>query len=432
MRRYINMTINLKELVGSRIKKTTGTRKLTIKGNTDNFPVYIIPLDLLYYNDRNGRIATYISQYISSGNALNKSNLEEYNNILQEFIKRSNPTALENTKINIEKFNQRVPGVVLNDGRVIDGNRRFTCLRMLKQEGKDVFFEAVILDPADGIDERDIKRLELNLQHAEERPVDYNPIDNLVDVYRDVVENKLFTIKEYAENTNKKPKDVELMLKKAELMVQLLEFMNANGQYHIAREMELDGPLQELVTILNKDFKNSDFRKLNEANYEDKAEQAEYLRIRNALFTAIFSKRKVNDGDDKGDLTREIRDMGKYIINADNREEFLDEYEEIVEEVYETFHEHDVVNSQTIKDIGRELSDVRKEGREIIEKKVEDTRVKVTKAKPVDLLNKAFDDIDRIELDQVERLDVTTASEFKVILEKIEEKMKVFGERINV
>lgn len=426
------MSNNLKELIGSRIMKTDGTRKLTIKGTTKNYTVYKIPLDLLYYNDRNGRIATYISQYISTGNVLDKTNLVEYNNVLQEFIKNSNPIALENTKKNIDRFSQRVPGVVLNDGRVIDGNRRFTCLRMLKEEGKDVFFEAVILDPADGIDERDIKRLELNLQHAEERPIDYNPIDNLVDVYRDIVEDNLFTVREYAENTNKKVKDIELMIKKAELMVQFLEFMNAPGQYYIAREMDLDGPLQELVTILNKDFKNSDFRKLNEANYEDKAEQAEYLRIRNALFTAIFSKRKVTDGEGRGDLTREIREMGKFIINAANRDEFLDEFEDIVEEVYETFQEHDVVTAQSIKEIGRELSDVRKQSSEIIEKRIEDTRLKVAKAKPVDLLNKAFDDMERIDLVQVERLDAVTATEFKVILEKIEEKVKKFGESLNV
>ena len=52
------------------------------------------------------------------------------------------------TKNNIEQFSQLEPGVVLTDGRVIDGNRRFTCLRVLHREtGKQEYnyFEAVIL-----------------------------------------------------------------------------------------------------------------------------------------------------------------------------------------------------------------------------------------------------------------------------------------------
>jgi hypothetical protein len=420
------MTINLKSLIGSRIQETTGTRKLTIKGETTNFTVCKIPLDLVHYNEKNGRIATYISQYLTEGNKIDKTNLEEYNAILQQFIESSNKKALYTTKQNIERFGQRVPGVVLNDGRVIDGNRRFTCLRILKSEGKDVFFEAVILDPNDGIDERDIKRLELNLQHAEERPVDYNPIDNLVDIYRDIVQDKLFTIKEYAENTNKKTRDVEYSLKKAELMVQFLEFINAPGQYFIARDMELDGPLHELVGILNKEFKRIDFKEINSPEYNDKSEREEYLRIRNALFTAIFTNRE------KGDLSRYLRDMGKFVIHSTNREEFLEEYEEVVEEVYETLQEAEEVTVQKVKEIGRELEDVRKEGKDIIDKKIEDTQIKVARKKPVELLNSALADLDRIDLEQVCRMKDEDEKEFQAVLKKIESTLKQFGEKLEV
>jgi hypothetical protein len=420
------MAIDLKSLIGSRIQETTGTRKLTIKGETSNYKVCKIPLDLVHYNEKNGRIATYISQYLTEGNKIDKTNLEEYNAVLQKFIESSNKKALYTTKLNIERFGQRVPGVVLNDGRVIDGNRRFTCLRILKSEGKDVFFEAVILDPNDGIDERDIKRLELNLQHGEERPVDYNPIDNLVDVYRDIVLDKLFSIKEYAENTNKKSKDVEISLKKAELMVQYLEYINAPGQYFIARDMELDGPLQELVGILNKEFRKIDFQEINSPDYQDKGERADYIRIRNALFTAIFTNRE------SGDLTRYLRDMGKFVIHSANREEFLEEYEEVVEEVYETLQEAEEVTVQTVKEIGKELEEVRKEGKSIIDKKIEDTQIIVARKKPVELLNQALADLERIDLDQVVRMKDDDEKEFKLVLEKIENILKQFGEKIEV
>ncbi|WP_456276489.1 ParB/RepB/Spo0J family partition protein [Bacillus sp. AK128] len=427
------MAIKLNELINTRITDTESARKLTIRNETKAYKVYKIPLDLCHYNEKNGRIATYISEHISNGNALIKEDLETYNSILEAFIYQSNPSALDATKNNINSFGQRVAGVVLNDGRIIDGNRRFTALRKLKRDtGKDLYFEAVILNPEEGIEEKDIKRLELNLQHAEERQVDYDPIDNLVDVYRDLIEHKLFTEKEYSESTNKKPSEVTLMMKKADLMVQFLNFINAEGKYYIARDLALDGPLQEMVRILESQFKGIDIRTILSPTHQDKGEQAAYLRVRNALFTAIFSKRKLNETDVKGDLSREIREMGKYIINSSNREEFLEEFDEIVESVYETFQELDSVDVSTVREAGRELADVRKEAQNVIEKHVEDSRLVSAKAKPVDLLNKAFDDLKRIEVEQVKRMDPVTEQEFLVVFEEVKKKIKEFEEALNV
>ena len=41
---------------------------------------------------------------------------------------------------------------------------------------------------------KQIKMLELEIQHGEESKVSYNPGDRLVGVYRDVVENRLLTV----------------------------------------------------------------------------------------------------------------------------------------------------------------------------------------------------------------------------------------------
>ncbi|MFP7253873.1 hypothetical protein SFC02_06180 [Terribacillus goriensis] len=427
------MVVKLNELIGTKIMMTDATRKLTIKGETKPYKVARIPLDLCHYNNQNGRIATHISEFIANGNTLNKSDLEEYNNILGEFIYKANPTALDETMNNIDKFDQRVAGVVLNDGRIIDGNRRFTALRKLKDEkGKDIYFEAVILNQEEGIEERDIKRLELNLQHAEEKPVDYDPIDNLVDVYRDLIENKLFTEKEYATNTNKKPSEVTLLMKKAELMVQFLDYINAEGKYYIARDLALDGPLQEMVRILENQFKGIDIRNVLTASHNDKGEIADYLRVRNALFTAIFSKRKLNESDNKGDVTRDIRDMGKFIISTSNREEFLDEFDDVVEEVYEAFQDLDSVDGFKVKEVGQELADVRKEAQDVIDKHIEDSRLVIAKAKPVDLLNKAFDDLKRIEVEQVKRMEFSTEQEFITVFDEVQKKLNELRGALNV
>ena len=109
------------------------TRKLTLDGITQAYPVYKVRLDLLFYNDQNDRIATWISQYKSTndGNAPDVSDREAYNSVIEGFIIQSNPSAIEKTQTNIELVDQREPGVVLADGRIIDGNRRYTCLGRL-------------------------------------------------------------------------------------------------------------------------------------------------------------------------------------------------------------------------------------------------------------------------------------------------------------
>lgn len=110
---------------------TDVTRKITMDGVTKVYQVYKIKLSCLYYNDQNDRIATWISKY-KADNALEYfdiSDREQYNSVIQQFIIDSNPSAIDKTKSNISMVDQREPGVVLNDGRIIDGNRRFTCLR---------------------------------------------------------------------------------------------------------------------------------------------------------------------------------------------------------------------------------------------------------------------------------------------------------------
>ena len=183
--------MNLLELCDEQIvEKTNLSRKLTIGGKTAAYPVYRIRLDQLFYNDQNDRIATWITQYRNeTGNVpLPELSREAYNDIIERFIIDSNPSAIEKTKNNIALVNQREPGVVLADGRIIDGNRRFTCLRLLQKEDRSIrCMEAVILDSSIKTDQKQIKMLELAIQHGEEQRVDYNLIDMAIGAYHDIV-----------------------------------------------------------------------------------------------------------------------------------------------------------------------------------------------------------------------------------------------------
>lgn len=394
--------VSLKQLKDSKIiRETDSTRKLTIHGETKNHKVYKIPTNYLYYNNKNGRIISSINRYESEGNKLDFTDRENYNSILREYIIESNEQAIKKTKENIKATGQRLPGVVLEDGRIIDGNRRFTCICLINEEdGVNEYFEAVILDTADGLSDTDIKRLELNLQHAEERPVDYDPVDNLVEIYSVIVKDELFTVQEYATNTNKKKSEVEKMVKKANLMVEFLDFINAPGKYYVARDLNLDGPLQEIMMILNK---------------EDSSDPAEFLRVKHTLFAALAIPHR-------GDVSRYIRDIGKNIIKTKNREEFLEEYEEIVEEVYETFQEKDKVDKNVIREINQN-STFKTDSKQLIEKKIADTVITNIKSQPVDVLKKSLNLVDGIDIDTVPRIDEKNKKELKRLADLLKSKL---------
>lgn len=81
--------------------KSGETKKLTIDNDTKVYDVYKIKIDKLYYNDQNDRIATWISEYKQNNNIekIDTSNKEEYNNIIHNFITKSNENALKKLKI---------------------------------------------------------------------------------------------------------------------------------------------------------------------------------------------------------------------------------------------------------------------------------------------------------------------------------------------
>lgn len=245
----------LKEGLGTVVEKTSLTRKLTIDGVTKTYPVYRVRLDQLFYNDQNDRIATWISQYKSENGADSFSELDRtsYNTIVEQFIIQSNEAAIEKTQMNIQLVHQREPGVILADGRIIDGNRRFTCLRRLAANNEEFnWFETVILDTDIENGKKQIKMLELAIQHGEEKKVDYNPIDRLVGIYQDIVETELLTVEEYAYSTNETVFEVKKRIESAMLLVEFLEYIHMPKQYHIARDYQVVSVITDLQPLLRK------------------------------------------------------------------------------------------------------------------------------------------------------------------------------------
>ena len=364
------------------VQKTALTRKLTVDGVTEAYPVYRIKLDQLYYNDQNDRISTWISQYRSQhgGRAPEPADREAYNQIIEGFVVESNPDAIRKTKANIKLVDQREPGVVLNDGRIIDGNRRFTCLRQISAEDtKFGWFEAVILDRSIERSAKQIKLLELSIQHGEEGKVDYDPIDRLVGVYHDILETGLLSPEEYARSTNESVMDVKKRMELAELMVELLEFINAPGQFHIARELKLYYPLEELQKLLKK------------CRTEDEKED-----LKNSVFVNILLR-------PAGDMTRFIRGF-KNIMGGEQQEDCLEEQRETPAEVIGILPPPQEMSTQAIRDRVRTREDLSGALEQSMDKYLLRTRKTETRNRPILLAEKATGVLESIDVNILSRL----------------------------
>ena len=396
-------------LLTGAVIKTDRATKMVVDGLTDTYPIYQVRLDHLFFNDQNDRIATWISQYKADNGAdsLNRNDVERYNAVIQSFITQSNPDRLKQTEMNIEMIGQQEHGVVLADGRIIDGNRRFSCLRNLSKKKPGFnYFETVILDRDYEHSAKQIKMLELQIQIGKESRVDYNPIDKLVGIYRDIEESRLLSIAEYAQSTNQKESEVKKQLDLSMLLVEFLEAINAPGQFYIAREMDLNGPLVELQGILKKIKDN------------DKRQEIKYIVFTNFLMQP------------SGDMTRFVRNLKK-VANSSYIDEFIEKEIDISEEVLDSLPEAGKVNSDVIAKV-RANEAVKSElerTMDVVSNKVKATE---TRNKPNQMLTKAVDSIEAIDKNIIKKLTEEQKEEIKDNLLRLEELLIELKEVIDV
>lgn len=377
--------------------RTSLTRKLTIDGMTNPYPVYKIRLDQLFYNDQNDRIATWISEYRvqHDGQMPDMNDREVYNSIIEQFIVESNPDAIKKTQNNIELVDQREPGIVLADGRIIDGNRRFTCLRKLAPKGERfAYFEAVILDRDIERSAKAIKMMELAIQHGEESKVDYNPIDRLVGIYNDLIETKLLSEEEYARATNESLSDVRKRMELARLMIEFLAFIHAPKQFFIARDMQIYSPLNELSLMLKKC---------------SSAEEAE--KVKTAVFSNILMQTST-------DLVRYIRNF-KSIIGSDYEDEFLKEQCAVADKVIGAIPHVEQMDTVVVRDMIRTNDELAEELDNSVEKTLLKIRKTETRNRPIQQAEKATAFLEDIDVHIIDKMNDSELRRFARQLNKL-------------
>lgn len=383
------------------VEMTEMTRKLTIGGKTKVYPVYRVHLDLLFYNDQNDRITTWIEEYrLKHGDiSITTNDREAYNNLIEGFIVNSNPEKIKQTKNNIMLVDQREPGITLQDGRIVDGNRRFTCLRQLHADNpaKFAFFETVILTENIQKDAKHIKMLELMVQHGEEQRVDYDPIDRLAGLYNDVERHKLLTVKEYANSVNRTEKEVETDLEVAKLLVEYLDYIQMPYQFHIARKNNMDSPLREVHSLLK--------------NEKDEDRRFDMKQV-------IFGQFVLNP---IGDMTRYMRKVRKILKDKRQSEAFLEQQMDIAERVMDKISDSkefgDNKLMETLESFKRG-SDEAIRAQQVTERFDERIRATANREQAAHTLDKALDSINELDTNIFAKL---SEEQLQLIREKSDE-----------
>jgi hypothetical protein len=168
------------------LQPTAEKKMIHFGGKRELFPVYEIPLELLIYNQYNGRIKAMTMSWENSKEPLNAEN-PEHVEIIEQFLWDSAPARNESTFQSIVEYGQMEIGMITQDGVIIDGNRRANILKRINREHPErneaEFFRAVIL-PTESFEtgsskdkRREIVQLETIYQMGVDAKVDYNPIE---------------------------------------------------------------------------------------------------------------------------------------------------------------------------------------------------------------------------------------------------------------
>lgn len=400
---------NFNLLDNPRVQQSEITKKFSLRGQTAPRPVYRIPLDLVYYNNKNGRIATLISKWeADNGYKISELDREKYNETIENYIIKSNEAAYKKTKKSIESISQREAGVVLSNGCIIDGNRRYTCLRRLNSEdgsGKYGYFEAVILDPDITADEKEIKRLELELQHGQDEKVSYNPIEALIDVYKTVVEEQLLTTKEYADNSNKTEAAVKKDLGQAEIIIDFLEYINAPGKYYIAVDLQLDASIFEIYNIKQK-------------LSEDEWEKAKIVLYDNMLAKTI------------GDIKQLMRDI-KSVINSEYFDEYFDKHYEAAKPLHQKLKDVEILDSDYIKDNIRSDDNLKKNLLDACENYKYIVAKTNIKRMPIEQMEDVYGLLSKIDIDSITHMIGEDRQQFVENYNQVKNKIEEIGSKID-
>ena len=217
--------------------KTARIQPVELAGKRMELAVLRLPIDLLRYNITNGRFA---AEYAELRNRLRRDlDPNDKNDALKirELLLSQEKRATQLLKDDLKRIGQLEPGVITYDGSVINGNRRMAVFEQIADDTGDAqysYLDVVRLPP--GVSEKDLWRLEANLQFSREERLDYGPINRLLK-FREGIKAGLSERQIAASMYGGSEKDVKEDLKRLELIETYLEYIGKKGNYKAAERV---------------------------------------------------------------------------------------------------------------------------------------------------------------------------------------------------
>jgi hypothetical protein len=255
---------------------------LTLRNKSKDFNVYQIPLEYLIYNSYNGRFKSKFKTYEAiHGRKLN-SEIPADMQIINEFLWKSNEPKNKQTMDDIREKGQQQYGIVTRDGQIIDGNRRFMVLSKLHEMYPTQFeyFEAVIL--TEDIDERELVRLETEVQLGTDEKEGYNAIEKYLRV-DELLNEYNYTPEAIAKMMKLTAKEVEKYEQIYLLFKEYLEFIGYPNYYDLLEGVE--DPILQLHSAISKLEKGS-----HSANFSRTINPEEIEELKLIVFDTIRIK----------------------------------------------------------------------------------------------------------------------------------------------
>lgn len=164
---------------------THRTYRLLLKGKAEDLSVYKIPVKYLYFNIKNGRYADRMIRIQAENKGVEidpKSHL--WKTKIQEMLLAKGKNADANDKTAAERLREDMvsrkvqlnPGVVADDGGVLDGNRRLAVI--LEQSWEH--FDGVILPPNTSVEDK--WRIEAGIQMGRPLIHAFSPVNELLKI----------------------------------------------------------------------------------------------------------------------------------------------------------------------------------------------------------------------------------------------------------
>ena len=273
-----------------------------LNGQRQDLQVYRLPISLLVYNIRNGRFASQLKEREGElGRQLNpalENDAEEIERLLLQ-----DKTKAEWLKADLLRVGQMRPGVITQDGAIIDGNRRVTVMRHLSEaQGHSRFsFIEVVRLPID-VSPADIWRIEAGIQLSTDLKASYGPV------------NELFKIRE----------GLNLKLKAKEIAVVL---GGDNTEKDVKEKIERLKLIEDYLVSVGHPFKYSEAERKVEhfIDLQKIMKRKEWKNLKTTSKTRVLRAAYILI--QVGIAHLRIRDLGKIVKDEETLAEFLDEIE---------------------------------------------------------------------------------------------------------